>query len=152
MRENLLEHTRVLRFAARTGKPFSPIFHTTSRFVVVTTLRSVISAVLAARLARRLGIRYLILQNMLNTPRFTWGVQDLAKSRVMLRYIRHLEDSNFQVVLQPRAGLDYFSSDLHKARVQLAAVTALMDDIEPGNCQSPEIIHVVELFGRLFSG
>ncbi len=143
VRENLQEHTRVLRFAARTGKPFEPNIPHHFTFRGGDDATYVISAVLAARLARRLGIRYFILQNMLNTPRFTWGVQDLAKSRVMLRYIRHLEDSNFQVVLQPRAGLDYFSSDLHKARVQLAAVTALMDDIEPGNCQSPEIIHVV---------
>ena len=42
-----------------------------------------------------------------------------------------------------RAGLDYFSPDLEKAKIQLACVTALMDDIEPDNENSPEIIHVV---------
>jgi hypothetical protein len=39
--------------------------------------------------------------------------------------------------------LDYFSSDLDEARAQLAAVTALMDDIEPDDPNSPPIIHVV---------
>ena len=80
---------------------------------------------------------------MLNTPKYTIGIQDLAKGRTMLKLVRELEDSNFSVHLQLRAGLDYFSPDLEKAKVQLAAVTALMDDIEPENENSPEIIHVV---------
>jgi len=36
-----------------------------------------------------------------------------------------------------------FSPDLEKARAQLAAVTMLMDDIEPDDNASPQIIHVV---------
>ena len=46
-------------------------------------------------------------------------------------------------MLQPRGGLDYFSPDLDHAKAQLAAVTALMDDIEPHVRTSPHIIHVV---------
>ena len=61
----------------------------------------------------------------------------------MLKLVRELEDDNFTVSLQLRAGLDYFSPDEEKAKIQLAAVTALMDDIEPENDNSPEIIHVV---------
>jgi hypothetical protein len=98
---------------------------------------------LAAKLAKSLGIRTYILQNMLNTPRMTWGVQDLAKSRAMLTLLRELEGPTFRVILQPRAGLDYFRPDLYEAKVQLAAVTALMDDIEPLDETSPPIIHVV---------
>jgi len=94
-------------------------------------------------LAHLLGIRHLVLQNMLNTPKYTWGIQDLAKSRAMLTLARELEDERFSVFLQPRGGLDYFSHDLDKARAQLAAVTALMDDIEPNNPGSPDVIHVV---------
>ena len=90
-----------------------------------------------------MGISTFILQNMLNTPRSTWGVQDLAKSRALLSLIRELEDSSFRVILQPRAGLDYFKPDLEVAKVQLAAVTALMDDIEPHDETSPPINHVV---------
>jgi hypothetical protein len=80
---------------------------------------------------------------MLNTPKSTWGIEDLAKSRVMLSLIRELEDNSFRVLLQPRAGLDLFSPDPQKAKIQLAAATALMDDIEPHDPNSPPIIHVV---------
>jgi hypothetical protein len=90
-----------------------------------------------------MGVRQLVLQNMLNTPKPTWGVQDLAKSRALLRLVRELQDSRFRVILQPRGGLDYFSPDLEKAKAQLAAVAALMDDIEPDDPASPPIIHVV---------
>ena len=90
-----------------------------------------------------MGVKHLILQNMLNTPKYTWGIQDLAKGRTMLKLVRSLEDDNFKVSLQSRAGLDYFAPDLEYAKVQLAAVTCLMDDIEPENNDSPEIIHVV---------
>jgi len=87
---------------------------------------------LAAKLAKKMGIRTFVLQNMLNTPRQTWGLQDLAKSRsCWLSLVKSLEDEKFQVLLQPRAGLDYFSPDQDKAKAQLAAVTALMDDIDP---------------------
>ena len=80
---------------------------------------------------------------MLNTPRSTWGIQDLAKSRAILSLVKELEDDNFRVLLQPRAGLDYFKPDLEEAKIQLAAVTALMDDIDPHNQASPSMIHVV---------
>jgi hypothetical protein len=80
---------------------------------------------------------------MLNVPRATFGVQELAKSRVLLALVRALQDRNFRVIYQPRAGLDYFSSDLGKAKAQLAASTALMCDVEPLDQASPEVIHVV---------
>ena len=103
----------------------------------------IVSAYLSAKLAKKMGIRTFILQNMLNTPRSTWGIQDLAKSRAMLTLVKGLEDENFRVILQPRAGLDYFKPDLEEAKIQLAAVTALMDDIDPHDETSPPIIHVV---------
>ena len=103
----------------------------------------VISAYLAAKTAKKYGIKHLILQNMLNTPKQTWGIEDLSKGRVMLKLIRELEDAGFHVHLQLRAGLDYFVPNLEKSKVQLAEITALMDDIEPNNPNSPEIIHVV---------
>ena len=61
------------------------------------------------------------------------GRQDLAESGAMIKLVRGLEDNQFSVLLQPRAGLDYFKTDLHEAKIQLAAVTALMDDIDPHN-------------------
>lgn len=80
---------------------------------------------------------------MLNTPKNTLGIQDLAKGRSMLRLIKELEDDTFSVSLQSRVGLDYFATDLEHAKVQLAAATCMMDDIDPENPNSPEIVHVV---------
>jgi hypothetical protein len=143
VRENLEQHIETLRFIAESGKPFEPNTPHHFAFRGADDVTYVVSAVLAARTAKSLGIRHLILQDMLNTPKSTWGVQDLAKSRAMLALTRELEEDSFHVILQPRAGLDYFSPDLEKAKVQLAAVSALMDDIEPHDPNSPPIVHVL---------
>lgn len=140
---NLKAHIETIQYIASTGKPFEPNtpHHFSFRGSDDTTY--VLSAVLAAKLAKKNGIQTFILQVMLNTPRYTWGVQDLAKARAALQLVKQLEDENFTVLLQPRAGLDYFSPDLEQARIQLAAVSALIDDIEPHNEQSPPLLHVV---------
>ena len=141
--ENLREHIQAIKYIAKTGKPLEPNVPHHFAFRGADDITYIISAYLTAKTAKLLGIKDLILQNMLNTPKYTIGIQDLAKGRTMFRLVKELEDSNFSVHLQLRAGLDYFSPDLEKAKVQLAAVTALMDDIEPENENSPEIIHVV---------
>lgn len=141
--ENLKEHIEAVKYIATTGKPLEPNVPHHFSFRGGDDVSYIVSAYLAAKTAKKYGIRHLILQNMLNTPKYTWGIQDLAKGRAMLRIVRSLEDANFKVSLQARAGLDYFSPDLEKAKVQLAAITAMMDDIEPENPNSPEIIHVV---------
>ncbi|NLK64606.1 MAG: cobalamin-binding protein [Tissierellia bacterium] len=140
---NLREHIETIKYIAKTNKPFEANVPHHFAFRGADDVTYIVSAYLAAKLAKRLGIKTFILQNMLNTPKSTWGIQDLAKSRAMLKLIKRLEDSNFRILLQPRAGLDYFKPDLYEARIQLAAVTALMDDIEPRNETSPQIIHVV---------
>jgi hypothetical protein len=141
--ENLKQHYETLKFIAESGKPFEPNIPHHFAFRGGDDVTYVVSSFLAAKTAKKLGVKYFVLQNMLNTPKSTWGVQDLAKSRVLLKLIRSLEDSSFKVYLQPRAGLDYFSPDLEKAKIQLASVTALMDDIDPHNHFSPDMIHVV---------
>jgi len=141
--DNLKEHIETIKYIASTNKPFEPNVPHHFSFRGGDDITYIISAFLAAKTAKKYGVRNLILQNMLNTPKYTWGIQDLAKSRAMLRLIRELEDSTFRISLQTRAGLDYFTPDIEQAKVQLAAITALMDDIEPNNTNSPEIIHVV---------
>jgi hypothetical protein len=143
VRENLQQHVETLKYIATTGKPFEANVPHHFAFRGADDVSYVVSAALAAKLAKTMGIRTFIFQNMLNTPKYTWGVQDLAKSRAVLAFIRRLEDEQFRVILQPRGGLDYFSHDLTKAKAQLAAVSALMDDIEPQNPASPEVVHVV---------
>jgi hypothetical protein len=141
--ENLEQQFGALQVIAGTHKPFEPNVPHHFSFRGGDDVTYLVSAYLSAKLAKKKGIRTLILQNMLNTPRATWGIQDLAKSRALLTLLQELTDGNFRFYLQPRAGLDYFSPDLELAKAQLASVTALMDDIDPHNEMSPPIIHVV---------
>jgi hypothetical protein len=141
--DNLKEHFETIRYIATTGKPVEPNVPHHFAFRGADDVSYIVSGYLAAKACKLLGVKHLILQNMLNTPKYTWGIQDLAKGRVMLALVRELEDSTFTTSLQSRAGLDYFAPDLEEAKIQLAAVTCLMDDIEPENTNSPEIIHVV---------
>ncbi len=143
VKQNLEQHFETLRYIAQSGKPFEPNIPHHFAFRGSDDASYVLSAYLAAKTAKLLGIRYLILQIMLNTPKHTWGTRDLAKARVLLKLVRQLEDKTFRIFVQPRTGLDYLSSDIDKAKIQLAAVTAMMDDIEPDNQNSPDIIHVV---------
>lgn len=143
VRENLEQHLETLKYIATTGKPYEPNIPHHFAFRGADDYSYVLSSYLAARTAKKLGVRYFVLQVMMNTPKYIWGIQDLARARALLRLVRELEDKTFKVFLQPRAGLDYFSPDLEKAKAQLAAVSAMMDDIEPENAYSPDIIHVV---------
>ena len=141
--DNLKEHFEAVRWIVTTGKPVEPNVPHHFAFRGADDITYIISGYLAAKACKKLGVRHLILQNMLNTPKYTTGVQDLAKGRTMLKLVRELEDGQFHVSLQSRAGLDFFAPDLEEAKIQLAAVTCLMDDLEPENDNSPEIIHVV---------
>lgn len=148
--DNLKEHLETIRYIATTGKPVETNVPHHFAFRGADDITYIISGFLAAKTAKRCGIKMFVLQNMLNTPRSTWGIQDLAKGRILLKLVKELENDNFRVVLQSRAGLDYFKPDLEIAKAQLAAVTALMDDIDPNNQMSPEIIHVVSYSEALF--
>lgn len=141
--QNLEEHFEALRIIAAQGKPMEPNVPHHFAFRGCDDVGYVVSGYVAAKTAKLQGVRTLVLQTMLNTPKYTWGVQDLAKARALRMLVRELESPDFSVMLQPRGGLDYFSSDLEKARSQLAAVTMLMDDIEPEDDSSPQIVHVV---------
>lgn len=148
--ENLKEHIETIKYIATTGKPVETNVPHHFAFRGCDDITYIVSGYLAAKLAKKCGIKTFILQNMLNTPRSTWGIQDLAKSRTLIKLVKELQDDQFRVILQTRAGLDYFKPNIEEAKVQLAAVTALMDDIDPMNTLSPEIIHVVSYSEALF--
>lgn len=143
VKTNLKNHLETLKIIAQHNKPFEPNIPHHFSFRGGDDVSYVLSSYLACLAAKQIGIKEMVIQVMLNTPKYTWGVQDLAKARALLSLARELEDENFKIYLQPRAGLGYFSPNLDKAKVQLAAVSAMMDDIEPENPKSPEIIHVV---------
>jgi len=141
--DNLKEQFDTISYIASTGKPYEANVPHQFAFRSSDDISYVLSAVLSARVAKKLGINDFILQIMLNDPKYTWGVNDLAKARATLALVKQLEDADFRVYLQTRAGLNYLSHEPQKAKIQLAAITALMDDIEPYNMHSPDIIHVV---------
>lgn len=143
VKTNLKNHLETLSIIAKYDKPFEPNIPHHFSFRGSDDITYVLSSYLACITAKKHGVKKVILQTMLNTPKQTWGIQDLAKSRALLSLVKELEDEHFKVYLQPRAGLDYFSPNLEKAKYQLASVSALIDDIEPYNEQSPDIIHVV---------
>jgi hypothetical protein len=150
VKQSLSEHLKAVKYIAGVPKPFEPNIPHHFAFRGADDITYVVSAYLAAKTAKKTGIQTLVLQNMLNTPKSTWGVRDLVKGRVLIKLLRTLEDRNFKVIYQPRAGLDYFSPDIKKAKAQLAAVTALMSDVEPEIPESPPIIHVVSYSEALF--
>lgn len=141
--ENLVEHFQAASYAVSTNKPVEANVPHHFAFRGCDDATYVVSAYLAAKAMKRLGVRTFVLQNMLNTPRLTWGIQDIAKARALLGLLRTLEDGTFRLVYETRAGLSYFSADMEKAKRQVAAVGMLMDEIEPDNPSSPDIIHVV---------
>ena len=141
--DNLKEHFEAVKYIVTTGKPVEPNVPHHFAFRGADDVTYIVSGFLVSKALKLLGVKHMILQNMLNTPKYTIGTQDLAKGRAMIKLVRELEDDNFKVSLQSRAGLDYFAPDLEEAKIQLAAVTCLMDDLEPDNDSSPEIIHVV---------
>jgi hypothetical protein len=140
---NLHQHMETLKYIAKTSKPFEPNIPHHFAFRGGDDVTYIVSAVLAARTAKNHGINDFVLQVMLNTPRYTWGIVDLAKARAIVQLIKPLCDKTFNVYLQPRAGLDYFAPTLPLAKEQLAAVSMLMDDIEPDINNSPPLVHVV---------
>lgn len=141
VQDNLGEHFATLRYIAGSGKAFEANVPHHFAFRGADDISYILSAYLGAKAARLAGIRTFVLQIMLNTPKFTHGLQDIAKARAALKLVKSLEDSEFRVLLQTRGGLDYFSHIEEKAKAQLAAVTALMAEIEPEN--GPDIIHIV---------
>ena len=140
---NLKQHIETISYLGLVNKPFEANVSHHFAFRGADDITYLVSNYLAAKLAKSKGVQTFICQNMLNTPRVTWGIHDLAKSRAMLALLKTLEDDHFNVILQPRAGLDYFKPDLHQAKIQLAAISAMMDDIDPANDYSPPLIHVV---------
>ncbi|MGD2246729.1 MAG: cobalamin-binding protein, partial [Candidatus Aminicenantes bacterium] len=104
VKQGLAQHIETMKYIASVGKPYEPNLPHHFAFRGADDLTYIVSAYLAAKTAKLQGIRYLILQNMLNTPKSTWGVRDLAKARALLKLVKQLEDKNFRVFYQPRAG------------------------------------------------
>lgn len=97
----------------------------------------VADAYLAAYNAKKKGVKNYVAQYMFNVPAFMAPQMDLAKMLAKIELVESLEDENFKVYRQARAGLASFPADLNQAKGQLASSAYLAMAIKP------HIYHVV---------
>lgn len=97
----------------------------------------VADAYLAAYNAKKMGVKNYVSQYMFNVPAFMAPQMDLAKMLAKIELVESLEDENFKVYRQARAGLASFPADLNQAKGQLASSAYLAMAIKP------HIYHVV---------
>ncbi|MCR4429662.1 MAG: cobalamin B12-binding domain-containing protein [Tepidanaerobacteraceae bacterium] len=97
----------------------------------------VAAAYLAAYNAKKMGVRDYIAQYMFNVPPSISPKMDIAKMLAKIELIESLQDENFRVYRQARAGLASFPGDLSQAKGQLASSAYLAMAIKP------HIYHVV---------
>jgi len=97
----------------------------------------VATAYLAAYNAKIRGVKHYVSQYMLNTPKKTNHLMDIAKTLAQIDMVESLHDKTFVSFRQIRAGLFSFPDNLDKAKGQLAASTYLAMSVKP------DIYHVV---------
>ena len=143
LEKSLFNHFELLEWLANNNRIFEPNVPHHFAFRGSDDFTFILSGFLAAKAAKIRGVKVLILQSMLNTPKTTPGITDIIKNRTLYKLVKSLECDNFRILFQPRAGLDFFSPDINLSKIQLGQSTMLMDDIVHETNQSPEIIHVV---------
>ncbi|WP_286680322.1 cobalamin B12-binding domain-containing protein [Tepidanaerobacter sp. EBM-49] len=97
----------------------------------------VVTAYLAAYNAKKMGVKDYVAQYMFNVPPSISPAMDIAKMLAKIELIESLEDENFNVYRQARAGIASFPADLAQAKGQLASSAYLAMAIKP------HIYHVV---------
>jgi len=98
---------------------------------------AVCMAFLAAYNAKKMGVRHYVSQYMFNTPPGTWAAMDIAKMLAKNELIESLQDGQFTVYREVRAGIAHFSAHPDKAKGQLAASAVISLSLKP------HILHVV---------
>ncbi len=97
----------------------------------------VVACYISAYNAKKLGVKDYIAQYMFNNPTGTSFSSDFARILAMQEIIKPLEDNNFKIYRETRAGLPLFNADPYVAKGQLAASTFMQMELKP------HIIHVV---------
>ena len=98
---------------------------------------SVAMAYIIAYNAKKVGVKEYIAQYMFNVPNGLSFPMDLARVLAMIELVESLQDDNFTIYRQTRAGLPLFNADEDIAKGQLAATTYMQMAVKP------HIIHVV---------
>lgn len=97
----------------------------------------VVMAYISACNAKKLGVKNYVSQYMFNNPNGLSFSMDLARVLAMMEMVEGLQDDNFRVYRETRAGLALFHADEAVAKGQLAASTFMQMTVRP------HIVHVV---------
>jgi methylmalonyl-CoA mutase cobalamin-binding subunit len=137
VRESIEENQQVMKWHGERGVPVevNEAHHWSLRDAHDAI--GVAAAFLAAYNAKKMGVKDYIAQYMFNVPPSISPKMDLAKMLAKIELIESLQDENFRVYRQARAGLASFPGDLAQAKGQLAASAYLAMAIKP------HIYHVV---------
>jgi len=137
LEESIRAHMEAIRWHAERGIPVevNDPHHWTLRGAHDAIY--VADSFLSAYIAKRLGVRDYVMQLMFNTPPGLSFKMDLAKMLAAVEMVEALEEDDFTVHRETRAGLMSFPSDLDMAKGQLASSVMLQMSLRP------EILHVV---------
>ncbi|MCF6095484.1 cobalamin-dependent protein [Thermovorax subterraneus] len=137
LREAIKENQKVMKWHGERGIPVevNESHHWSLRDAHDAV--GVATAYLAAYNAKKMGVKHYIAQYMFNVPPSLSPKMDLAKMLAKIELIESLQDDNFKVYRQARAGLASFPGDLSQAKGQLASSAYLAMAIKP------HIYHVV---------
>lgn len=137
IKESIIENQKVMKWHGERSVPVevNEAHHWSLRDAHDTI--AVVMAFLAAYNAKKMGVKNYIAQYMFNTPPATSPKMDLAKMLAKIELIESLQDDNFTVYRQVRAGLASFPTDMDLAKGQLASSTYLAMALKP------HILHVV---------
>ncbi|TYP52436.1 cobalamin B12-binding domain-containing protein [Thermosediminibacter litoriperuensis] len=137
LRDSIRENQQVMKWHGERGIPVevNESHHWSLRDAHDTV--GVATAFLAAYNAKKMGVKHYIAQYMFNVPPSLSPRMDLAKMLAKIELIESLQDENFRVYRQARAGLASFPGDLAQAKGQLASSAYLAMAIKP------HIYHVV---------
>jgi hypothetical protein len=97
----------------------------------------VATSFLSAYIAKKMGVNDYIMQLMFNTPPETSFKMDLAKMLAAIELVEEMQNDDFIVHRETRAGLMSYPTDPYMAKGQLASSIMLQMSL------NPEIIHVV---------
>ncbi|SHM46942.1 B12 binding domain-containing protein [Caldanaerovirga acetigignens] len=137
LREAIRENQKVMKWHGERGIPVevNESHHWSLRDAHDAV--GVATAYLAAYNAKKMGVKHYVAQYMFNVPPSLSPRMDLAKMLAKIELIESLQDDNFKVYRQARAGLASFPGDLSQAKGQLASSAYLAMAIKP------HIYHVV---------
>jgi hypothetical protein len=137
VRDSIREHFAAVRELARFNIPveMNDPNQWSSRWAhdtMIVTSYALISAVMYI-----CGVKNMLMQMQLNKPKETGDYADLAKMMAGMEIAAQIAQGQTFIIKETRTGIESISSDMKKAKWQLARSTLLQ------MCMEPHIVHIV---------